>query len=719
MARGDIRQRISLEGGEEVRRQLAQMGRAGEEAIRAMGRAVHSANTGLGSFAATVAATRAHMAGMQAAFAGAGDRLGHLHGRVQNFGSAMRASAATILPFNTNMLAMAAALTAALAPLALFAQAKKAALATDDLVDVAENLKITTEELVALRQVSEAGGGAFDLLEKAMQKGNRTLGEAAAKTKGLEIELGGQVTALRGGRTALEQYADGVDVLRGAQKALTADMDEYVIIARLAGTTVQNLAKMSPIDRLLAEGRAIGMVKNETQQARLANAAWGKTYADMLPALRDAEKLLKPTIARVREFKQGVSETEKVMSEGFLQAMARMNTAMGRISTFLGGTLGTVMVPVFVELERVIVANRVAIEAFALSTAAKLMPVVTDFVALVRGANQLELKTDFVKGLVSAFEQVKTVASIAFEVIKTGFLVVADVLAPIAAGINAVFGTQLTGTTLAAAAAVLYFVGAFNLLAAAIGVVVAGVAAFGAIPVAIGAALALLLALWFKHRDQVAEIVRNLWALITDTFNSGFTAITQGWTDFFAFFSNAWASATATFTANVSTMLGWLQSLIDLARAAASAVASAFGAGGGAPAAIGGRAGGGYIRGPGTSVSDSILARLSDGEYVIRAAAVKHFGVGMFEAMNRLHPPKFAMGGLVDAMNTSLMPRRRSFASGGLVAAGAGSGGRPVHLHLDGASFALRGEQDVVEALGKHARSRRVRSGGRAPSWVG
>lgn len=62
-------------------------------------------------------------------------------------------------------------------------------------------------------------------------------------------------------------------------------------------------------------------------------------------------------------------------------------------------------------------------------------------------------------------------------------------------------------------------------------------------------------------------------------------------------------------------------------------------------------ASGGYISGPGTSTSDSIPARLSDGEYVIRAASVKKYGVGFLDAVNkgRLPQARFANGGLVAA----------------------------------------------------------------------
>lgn len=67
-------------------------------------------------------------------------------------------------------------------------------------------------------------------------------------------------------------------------------------------------------------------------------------------------------------------------------------------------------------------------------------------------------------------------------------------------------------------------------------------------------------------------------------------------------------------------------------------------------------AGGGLIRGPGSGTSDSIPARLSNGEYVVRAAAVRQPGaLELLDGLNfrarqvrRMHTPNFADGGLVD-----------------------------------------------------------------------
>ena len=56
---------------------------------------------------------------------------------------------------------------------------------------------------------------------------------------------------------------------------------------------------------------------------------------------------------------------------------------------------------------------------------------------------------------------------------------------------------------------------------------------------------------------------------------------------------------------------------------------------------------GGYISGPGTGTSDSIPARLSNGEYVMSAAAVNRIGTPLLDAMNHGASVHYAGGGLV------------------------------------------------------------------------
>ncbi|WP_248760220.1 phage tail tape measure protein [Pseudarthrobacter sp. SSS035] len=63
----------------------------------------------------------------------------------------------------------------------------------------------------------------------------------------------------------------------------------------------------------------------------------------------------------------------------------------------------------------------------------------------------------------------------------------------------------------------------------------------------------------------------------------------------------------------------------------------------------------GYVRGPGTGTSDEINARLSNGEYVIRASKVAQYGVKTFDAYNNGYaaPSKSLTGGYGQAQSFS------------------------------------------------------------------
>jgi hypothetical protein len=84
-----------------------------------------------------------------------------------------------------------------------------------------------------------------------------------------------------------------------------------------------------------------------------------------------------------------------------------------------------------------------------------------------------------------------------------------------------------------------------------------------------------------------------------------------------------------------------------------------------------GGAEGGLITGPGTGTSDSIPARLSSGEFVVRAAAVQAIGLDTLAIINR--------GLYVPGIRGGSIPR---FAEGGLVTHGTRSDGVDVRMDL-------------------------------------
>lgn len=121
-----------------------------------------------------------------------------------------------------------------------------------------------------------------------------------------------------------------------------------------------------------------------------------------------------------------------------------------------------------------------------------------------------------------------------------------------------------------------------------------------------------------------------------------------------------------------------LQSIANAA--VKNAVAGLFGAFGGgvgtslsqaAYAGISGFANGGHVKGPGTGTSDSIPARLSNGEFVVRANAVKMFGLENLKAINNIDR------GAIPNSN-----RLSNFAGGGMVSAPTSAASAPVAINI-------------------------------------
>jgi len=109
-------------------------------------------------------------------------------------------------------------------------------------------------------------------------------------------------------------------------------------------------------------------------------------------------------------------------------------------------------------------------------------------------------------------------------------------------------------------------------------------------------------------------------------------------------------------------------------------------------------AAGGHIRGPGSGTSDSILSWLSNGEYVMRAAVVRHYGTDFMDRLNRMVLPKFASGGAVRVPG----------------AAPPASSGAPIIFNLNGSQYEATisggGVGDLRSALNRENMRRGTRA---------
>jgi hypothetical protein len=208
---------------------------------------------------------------------------------------------------------------------------------------------------------------------------------------------------------------------------------------------------------------------------------------------------------------------------------------------------------------------------------------------------------------------------------------------------------------------------------------------------------------WFAALpEQVGAIFVALGGMITDAINA------------------AIESVKAKFAEMLATAKQYVQPVIDMFKLLISLIASAASGSSGSgdtPAfARGGHVGSGPVRGRGTSTSDSILALLSNSEFVIRAKAVAKYGRSFLEAVNsgRLDLgalPGFAMGGLVGGPTLSI--------------AGAGDNAsskvmRPLTLQIGQDIFSgLMAPEAVADRLTRFAVNKQSKSAGARPTWHG
>lgn len=236
-----------------------------------------------------------------------------------------------------------------------------------------------------------------------------------------------------------------------------------------------------------------------------------------------------------------------------------------------------------------------------------------------------------------------------------------------------------------------------------------------------------LLTFFSELPGKIGEFFAAIWQNITDGFNAALAflqslpgqigniflavgdAIKQAFTDAIEF-------VVRKFNELLAAARRYIQPVIDMLNTVVGLIAGASGAAtGGQVGTAAGFSGGGKVRGAGTGTSDSIFARLSNGEYVIKAASVLRYGKRFFDALNsgkfNLDNLKgFAMGGLVGAAPVL------SFAGGGEVSTPAQ---RVLNLTIGQEEFkGLSVPDDVANRMVKYSVKKQGRAAGKRPTWV-
>lgn len=534
-------------------------------------------------------------------------------------------------------------------------------------------------------------------------------------------KLGDQLDATRVNFNRAADAADKAQKALDRARAATTPLEDAF---RKVGITLTDSFAKLPIDEQLkriAPGfQGLAKDVDKTKLAvQLFGEEMGRKFVDALSGGTAGLEAFFKEGERIRPALLGQAK----VADLFEQTLGKLQQALGSVKDAFGLAVAPAFIKFFNDLIDVIVENRAGLASFGSALGSVVTPILEGFLIVLKGI------IGTVKLLSPLFDL-------------------------LASGINRLFGANVSGAQVFAAV-ILGIVGAFAgwvpiviLAAVAISRLVTAISQINFAPILTSAS-----AIW-------TQLIRGFGVIgkfIVDTFNGGLAIIQAAWGGVVQFFTDIWNGITVgavgiwtfisdafstgakfimdafsgainfvrdAFASFLSYIQGWVQAgigyitgLINKIKELVQAITgvNAAGGGGGTDSKF---AGGGPVRGRGTGTSDSIWARVSNGEYVVRAAAVKKVGLNFMNAINRgmsIPRPSFSLGGLVDALSPMRSVPR--FAEGGSVSANQRSA---FTLQIGGETFGgLSAPQDTAERMVQFATVRSIRKSGARPNWYG
>lgn len=567
----------------------------------------------------------------------------------------------------------------------------------------------------------------------------------AAQAAGLSItEYGKLKFAFKEGNVDAEAFAVGMKKLNdNIDGALRGVGPGAALFERLGVSVKDANGNLLPTDQILAKiADKFQKLPDGPTKTALAIDLFGKAGAQMIPVLNEGGAAMDALGKKAEKLGLIFTAAEAKVGDEFGDALDETILSIDALGKHMALLFAPSLTEAFQAITELVAENREQIMAFAKTLAEQVAPIIKDFILLLQGkdaevANKgLLTLRDTVVSIGKAFETLNAVLGFVWEVVE-------NILEPFVALINLVgqfFGVKITTKDVAIFIIVGALTGAFKALGLGIKAVAftfdflvskLGLASAQFIAKIAGMAVGLSVLKTTVERiatalggmlsgigeaiggavQAVLQAVGQAVDAIVSLFSGGTTSIGQMWDNLIKGITGLWTGLGDSIKGILDSVVGWIKNAWDWAVKLVDKVKESIGLGGGAGGtAPQANAAGGHIRGRGTGTSDSILSWLSNGEFVVRAKAVRKYGVGMLSALNGMRLPKFALGGHVAAPAGHAMPIP-AFAGGGPV-------GRPLSLTIGGDTFeGLIAPETVAGKLVRYATARAVRSAGRRPSW--
>lgn len=426
--RETLKQRIALDGGKEIKEELAALGKAGEEAFRKLEQASKASEFGGSQLGKGLKDLQASFANLGDAGRRFGRDLGGLRNSALTFGSSLAGVA-------TRVAALGAALTAGATAAGAFAisMARSAAEAADAAGNAAKSAGMSVEAFTALQYAAGQSGVGVNEFSSALQQLNKHIGAAHSGDKrasDLFRQLGVSIKDARGQLLPTEEI----------------------------------LKRVSQAFRSLPDG---------AEKSAFAMRLFGNAGARLLPFLSTGRKGLEDLSREARESGLIFTEAQTKMAAAMTGSLSRLRQSVQATRNQLGLLFAPAVTRGADVLIDIINRNRAAIIAFGRTVEGYAHGVVSDLINMFVGRDEL-VNRSWIITLRDGVSALAAAVQGAFNnIIAPAFRLFMGVLNTFASVVNRVFGTELSGAQVALALTVAKIVGAFALIPPAIALTIA------------------------------------------------------------------------------------------------------------------------------------------------------------------------------------------------------------------------------------------------------
>jgi len=204
--RDTIRQRIAIEGDDDIKRRLKEIGDAGEKEFKRIENVVNTGNSGLARLSSVISAAGATFRSIGATMKPAVEQIGAAREHMEKFSQSLEHVAGNVFPHFHEAVALATGASIA----GLVELAKSAGEAAHEVEHGAQQLGLSVETYQALSGAAKQAGVDQETFTGTFTRLARAVGDAAVKQRDQVLDLAAKVTA--------GVSANGVAVLNGHAK---------------------------------------------------------------------------------------------------------------------------------------------------------------------------------------------------------------------------------------------------------------------------------------------------------------------------------------------------------------------------------------------------------------------------------------------------------------------------------------------------------------------